>query len=176
MRFQRLAVLPVATAALALPLMFVTPANAASTAQRPPAASATTKPTTVAKPTKDAKPAKAVKPAKPVKPVKPTTKPKAVKVSFTATGSITAVDAAAGTVTVAVKGGTKELHRTTITVGVATDARVKLDDATVTLASLAAGQHVAITGTRVDTVFTAAKVNASTLDAPILPAVPTAGS
>jgi uncharacterized protein (DUF736 family) len=99
------------------------------------------------------KPAKA--PAKSAKPAKP------AKVNFAASGSVTAVNLDAGTVTVAAKGGTKDVKGTSVTVVVPSTARIVLDDASATLADLAAGYRITVTGTHVGTAYTATKVQAS---------------
>src|SRR5687768_10740558 len=67
----------------------------------------------------------AAKKAKPVKSAKPA---KPAKVAFTATGVVTAVDAGAATLTVAVKGGTKNVKGNTVTVVVPSTARITLSD------------------------------------------------
>ena len=99
-------------------------------------------------------------PAKPAKPEKPAKPVKQVKVAFTASGTTTAVDPAAGTVTVSAKGGTKDVRGRTVTVTVADTARIVRDDAPATLADLAAGDRITVTGTRAGTVYTALKVQA----------------
>lgn len=87
---------------------------------------------------------------------------KKVKTFFVATGVISSVDAAAGTVTVVVKGGSRDLHGTTQTFSVSPDAVIELDDATATLADLGAGDHASIRGTRnSDGSFTATRISAS---------------
>jgi len=83
--------------------------------------------------------------------------------------------ASAGSITVTVKGG-HPLFRLwalqngtagaagTITVTLAPEAVVKLDDQVATLADLTAGDHVSIRGTFADGTLTAVRVNASTPD------------
>jgi hypothetical protein len=99
--------------------------------------------------------AKPSKPAKPAKPVKP------VKVQFSASGTVKAVDAAAGTVTVVAKGGTKDVKGKTVTISVPSAVRIQLNGARKKLADLGAGFRITITGTRVGSVYTAAKVQAT---------------
>ncbi len=100
------------------------------------------------------------KPAKPIRPVKPAKPAKPVKVTFTAAGAVTGVDAAAGTVTLVARGGTKDVRGHTVTVLVPGTARIVLDDAPATLADLTAGFRITVTGTRAGTVHTASKVQA----------------
>ncbi len=79
---------------------------------------------------------------------------------FSATGRV--VEVGADSVTVAVKGGTRALHRTTTTFGVADDARITRDDAPAALSELQAGDHVAMQGAKaVDGSYTATRINAS---------------
>jgi phage baseplate assembly protein gpV len=103
--------------------------------------------------------AAAKKPEQP-KPAKPTKAP-VKKVNFQASGSITKVDTAAGTLTVAARSGTKDVRGKTVTMKVAADARIVLNGKKVKLDVLAAGQKVSVTGTRVDAAYTAAKIQAA---------------
>ena len=81
---------------------------------------------------------------------------------FTATGVVTAVDAGAGTVTIADKGGSRELHGTTVTIAVSATTKITRDDASATLADLQSGDHVAANGLRgSDGSLNAKHVNAS---------------
>lgn len=86
---------------------------------------------------------------------------KPAKVAFTATGTITAVDTTAGTLTVAVKGGTKDVRGKTVTVAVGATTRIRVGGARKTLADLAAGYRVTVVGARQDTAYTAGLVEAS---------------
>jgi hypothetical protein len=89
----------------------------------------------------------------------PVSKP--AKVAFTAAGTITAVDTAAGTVTVAAKGGTKDVRGKTVTVAVGSTTRIRVGGARKTLADLAVGYRVAVVGVRQDTTYTAGLIEAS---------------
>ena len=85
-------------------------------------------------------------------------------VTFTATGVVTAVDPVAGTLTVADKGGSRDLHGTSVMVTVAATTSVEVDDAAATLSDVNVGDHVAANGVRsVGPVFTARHVNAETV-------------
>ncbi|MBB2946943.1 hypothetical protein FB565_006711 [Actinoplanes lutulentus] len=97
---------------------------------------------------------------------KPTATPtkssgKKVKATFSATGTVTAVDAAKGTVTVAVKGGTKDVKGRTVTIGVPSSVRILLNGKKVAVSALAAGNKITVAGTRIDAAYTATKVQAS---------------
>jgi hypothetical protein len=94
------------------------------------------------------------KPAKPAKPPKP------VKVNFTAEGTVTAVDAAAGTVTVAAKGGTTDVRGSSVTIAVPATTRIVVNGARGALADLAAGFRITVTGSRAGTDYTAGKIEA----------------
>ena len=136
------------------------PALSATTAVAAPGGSA--KVTAKAKPAKPAKPPMPGKAAKPGKGAKP--------VNFVATGVLTAVDVAAGTVTVTVKGGTVDVRGRIVTFAVTAKTRVSLNDTVVTLAELTAGNRVSVHGTRVGTGYTVVKVNAT---APVASPEPT---
>lgn len=101
--------------------------------------------------------------AKAPKPVK-TRKP----VQFAASGKVTAVDAAAGTVTVQAKGGTKDVRKRTVTVTVAGNARIKINDKVGTLAAVKPGAKITVTGTRSGDVYTATRVQVSQRTAPVV--------
>jgi hypothetical protein len=92
-------------------------------------------------------------PAKPAKPAKP--------VKFAASGRVSAVDGAARTITVVVKGGTSDLRGTTTTFSLAPAARVTVNDSQAALTDVQAGYKVAVQGDKVGSVYTAARVNAS---------------
>jgi hypothetical protein len=83
------------------------------------------------------------------------------KSSFTATGTITAVDQAAGTVTVAAKGGTKDVRGKTVTVSVGATTRIRVGGAGKALADLAAGYRVTVVGVRRDSTYTAGRIEAT---------------
>ncbi|BEL02236.1 hypothetical protein Q0Z83_004270 [Actinoplanes sichuanensis] len=83
------------------------------------------------------------------------------KTPFQASGTVTGVDAAAGTVTVAARSGTKDVRGKTVTMTVAADARIVLNGKKVKLAALAAGLKVSVTGTRTDTAYLAGKIQAA---------------
>ncbi|MFI7601895.1 hypothetical protein [Actinoplanes sp. NPDC049681] len=86
---------------------------------------------------------------------KPTKTPKAQKpVRFTASGTVTAVDAEAGTVTLVVKGGTKDVRKSTLTVTVPAKASVRVNSKKATVAALAAGFRIEVTGRRAGAVYT----------------------
>lgn len=71
-----------------------------------------------------------------------------LRMKFTAVGKVVAVDAAARTVKVKVKGGDHGLHRGTVTLAVATDAVVRRNGVLVGLDAVQPGDHVALKGTR----------------------------
>ena len=111
-----------------------------------------------------------VQKAKAPKPVK-TKKP--VRIPFAASGKVTAVDAAAGTVTVQAKGGTKDVHKRTVTVTVASNAKIKINDKVGTLAAVQPGAKITVTGTRSTGVYTATRVQVSQRTAPVVTPSPT---
>ncbi|HEY0000656.1 MAG TPA: hypothetical protein VGB74_09390 [Actinoplanes sp.] len=80
---------------------------------------------------------------------------------FEATGTVKAVNAAAGTVTVAVKGGTKEVRGKTVTVKVPPTVRIVVNGARKTLADIGTGFQIAVGGTQTGTVYLATKVTAT---------------
>lgn len=83
------------------------------------------------------------------------------KVAFSATGTVTAVDAAKSTVTVAVKGGTKDVRGRSVTVSVPSSVRILLNGKRIQVSALAAGNKITVVGTRVDAAYTATKVQAT---------------
>jgi hypothetical protein len=89
---------------------------------------------------------------------KPAKAPKPVKV--TAAGTLAAVDAAGSTVTVTVKGGTKNLHGTTTVFRVAVSTRITRDDTVTALGDLRTGDAVSVQATKTDTGYTASRINA----------------
>jgi hypothetical protein len=93
---------------------------------------------------------------------------------FTAVGTVLSVDPVAGTVTLADKGGSKDLHKTTVTV--LTDAKTKIvrAGAKATLASIVAGDHITAVGTRTTAGLLASHVNvAAAKPAPTTTTTPT---
>ena len=100
-----------------------------------------------------AKPSKPSKPTKPVKPIK--------RVSFSYNGTLTAVDAAAGTVTIKVPGGgQKALRSAKLTLTVPASAAVRRNGAVATLGELVVGDKLQVKGDRVGTVHTVRRVSA----------------
>jgi hypothetical protein len=144
MRSRRLVALSIAGALALGPVVLAVPAHAAATS--PGAANVAT----VSK----------VKNSKAVAAKAKATARKAAR--FNATGNVVSVDAAAGTLVVAVKGGDAGLRRRTVTVAVDPGARISLNDAAATLADIPAGAHVKVGGTRSGESLRALKVNAST--------------
>ena len=86
---------------------------------------------------------------------------KPVKVAFTAIGTITAVDTAAGTVTVAAKGGTKDVRGKTVSVAVGGTTRIRVGGGGKALADLVAGYRVTVVGVRRQTTYTASRIEAT---------------
>ena len=112
-----------------------------------------------------AQPASVARPASVLKAAPKTTRiTKPVKtVRFEASGTVTALDDAAGVVTlqarVTFKNGKRTVKKTVITtVTVAANARIVVNGAKATLASVAVGQRIVVTGTRSGTDYTATKV------------------
>ncbi|GAB1693704.1 hypothetical protein [Krasilnikovia sp. M28-CT-15] len=91
---------------------------------------------------------------KPSKPKKPK------KAVFEGRGSISAIDVDAATVTVVVKGGTKNVRHRTVTVSVSPTARIKRNGAKASLASLAVGDRIEMKGTRAGEVYTVSRIQA----------------
>lgn len=86
---------------------------------------------------------------------------------FTAAGVVTAVDTTNNTVTLADKGGSKDLHGKSVTVSVSPTTKVTRNDAPATLADVQVGDHVAANGTRgADGALNARHVNAESAPAP----------
>jgi hypothetical protein len=93
---------------------------------------------------------------------------------FTAVGTVVSVDAAAGTVTLADKGGSKDLHKTTVTVLTNAKTKIVRAGAKATLVSIVAGDHVTAVGTRTTAGLLAAHVNvAAAKPAPTTTPTPT---
>jgi hypothetical protein len=82
------------------------------------------------------------------------------KTKFAASGTVTAVDAVAGTVTMKVKGGTKDVRRATVTITVPSSARIVVNGGRRPLADIAAGYGISVTGTHDDATYTASRVEA----------------
>jgi hypothetical protein len=83
---------------------------------------------------------------------------KAHPVPFTAVGTVAGLDTTAGTITVAVRSGTRGLRGTTLTATVTSSARIIANDTAITLAQVAVGNTVTLGGTRSGTAFTATRV------------------
>jgi hypothetical protein len=83
------------------------------------------------------------------------------KVAFAATGTITAVDAAAGTVTVAAKGGSKDVRGKTVTITVVAGTRIRLNGKSKSLGELAAGDRIAVAGVHQSTGYVATRIEAT---------------
>jgi hypothetical protein len=101
-----------------------------------------------------AQPTSAAAHSKPAKPAKP------AKKNFSASGTVTAVSAADGHVTVAAKGGTKDAKGHTITVTVPSNVRIVVNGSRKTLADVGVGYQITVIGTHAGTVYTATKVEA----------------
>lgn len=86
-------------------------------------------------------------------------KGKSKPAKFSASGRVTAVDA--GTITLYVRSGTKDVRKQTITVSVAGDALVRVNGRRAALSAIAAGYKVDLTGRSTGTGWTATKVVAS---------------
>ncbi len=100
---------------------------------------------------------------------------KAAKLSFALGGALTAVDAAAGTVSFTVQGGhDKTLRGTVVTVKVTDTTKISRDDAPATLPDLLSGDHVSVKGASVNGVRTASRVSADAPEAPDAPESPDA--
>jgi hypothetical protein len=118
-------------------------------------------------------PTAAVAAAKPASPAaasraladRPAPKPgktrKPVRTSFVATGVVTAVDVAAGTVTLRAKGGTRDVRRRTVTVAVPDTARVVVNGKRAAPAVIIAGAKITVNGFRSADVYTAIRVRVS---------------
>jgi hypothetical protein len=92
---------------------------------------------------------------KPTKPAKPA---KTVKV--TATGTLTAVDATGNTITVTIKGGSKDLRASSTIFTVLTGIRITRDDTPATVADLQPGDHVSVQGQKSNAGYKATRINA----------------
>ena len=140
MRLRRTAIAAVLTAGLVVPAL----STAAMAYAQPSSAG---KPSAVTK--ASPKPTKATKPVKAVR--------------FEASGTVGAIDAITGDVTlqtkVTVKSGKKTTKKTIITkVTVAANARIVVNGAKATLANVGVGHRIVVTGTRSGFVYTATKV------------------
>lgn len=129
----------------AMVLGLTAPAAVAASAHEPnvskkPASAATNKPTKVAKVAKIKKNAN----------------------KFVNAGTVTAVNAAAGTITFTVQGGRdKALRGNPLTVLVTATTKIHRGEAVATLASVLVGDHVNVKGTKAGAVYTATRVSAS---------------
>ena len=91
---------------------------------------------------------------------------KPAKTSFVLGGTVTAVDAAAPTISFTVNGGRdKALRGTVVTVKVADTAKITREDSAATLADVKPGDHVSTKGVTLDGVRTASRVSAEASDA-----------
>lgn len=94
---------------------------------------------------------------KPARTTKATTKPAPVR--FAAVGTL--ASASADSIVLTVKGTSKNVRATSLTISVPATAKVTRNDVVVTLADLLVGDHVAVAGTKGTTgVLTAQLVNA----------------
>jgi hypothetical protein len=96
-------------------------------------------------------PTTSIPPTRPAKPGLPT---------FAVTGTLTAVNAAARTLTLVTAGGLAGMAGATVTVRVAADARIMVGKVRASLAQVRVGHRVTISGVRQGKVFTATSVNA----------------
>ncbi|MDX6229597.1 MAG: hypothetical protein QOI76_2987 [Frankiales bacterium] len=78
---------------------------------------------------------------------------------FTAVGTVLSVDVAAGTVTLADKGGSKDLHKTTVKVLTTAKTKIVRLGVEATLANIVAGDHITAVGTRTTAGLLASHVN-----------------
>ncbi|WP_199509647.1 hypothetical protein [Nucisporomicrobium flavum] len=138
MRIRRTAVAALLAAGIVVPAVSAA-AMAAQPAAKAPGSASAFKATP--------KPAKTSKAHKPVR--------------FTASGTVTAVDAQAGTVTLLAKGGTKDVRKRTVTVVVPAKASLRVNGKKVTLSGVAAGQRIEVVGRRTGDVYTADVVRVS---------------
>ena len=100
---------------------------------------------------------------------------KAAKLSFALGGTLTAVDAAAGTVSFTVQGGYDKTPRGTVVAVKVTDTtKISRDDAPATLSDLLPGDHVSVKGASVNGVRTASRVSTDAPEAPDAPESPDA--
>jgi hypothetical protein len=150
MRLRRTAVAALLAAGIVVPAV-----STAAVAFAQPA----TKTATAQKSSPKASPKASPKPSKTKKPV---------RTPFTASGKVTAVDAAAGTVTVLATGGTKDVRKHTVTITVTSAARFKINSRTGTLAAVSVGAKITVTGTRSGSTYTAARVEVSQKKSPVI--------
>ncbi|UQU61699.1 hypothetical protein COUCH_21915 [Couchioplanes caeruleus] len=139
MRIRRTAVAALLAAGIVVPAVSAAAMAAQPAAKAPGAAASAHKATP--------KPSKTAKTPKPVR--------------FTASGTVTAVDAEAGTVTLLAKGGTKDVRKRTVTVVVPAKASLRVNGKKVTLSGVAAGQRIEVVGRRTGDVYTADVVRVS---------------
>ncbi|MEU8609949.1 hypothetical protein AB0C29_18360 [Actinoplanes sp. NPDC048791] len=104
---------------------------------------------------------------------KPNKTKKPVRTPFAASGKVTAVDAAAGTVTLLASGGTKDVRRQTVTVTVPGSLRVVVNGKRTTLKTVAVGARITVNGTRVGTAYTATKVSVTQKKGAVVKPTPT---
>jgi hypothetical protein len=98
---------------------------------------------------------------------------KPVRTPFVAGGTVTTVDVAAGTVTLRVRSGTKDVRKRTVTVTVASTARVLVNGKRSALNAVTAGALVTVIGRRSEGVYTANKVLVSQRSRPVVTPEPT---
>lgn len=114
--------------------------------------------------TKAAEAKAAHKPEHPAKPAKAKAKAKAKHEHnlFVNAGTVTAVDATAGTLTFTVRGGRdKALRGKPLTVTVTATTKIRRNDADAKLAAVVVGDHVNVKGTKKAGVYTATRIAAS---------------
>jgi hypothetical protein len=104
---------------------------------------------------------------------KPIKTRKAVRTPFAATGKVTAVDAAAGTVTLLATGGTKDVRKRTVTVTVPASVRIKAQGQRITLATIVVGAKITVVGKRAGGSYTATHVQVSQKVRPVVKPSPT---
>jgi hypothetical protein len=90
----------------------------------------------------------------------PPTRPAKPGMAFTTTGTVTAVNAAARTVTLVTAGGFTAMAGATVTMTVATDAKILVGKVRVSLAQVRVGHRVTISGVRKGKIFIATSINA----------------
>jgi hypothetical protein len=146
MRMRRTAVAALLAAGIVVPTMATAAAAVAQPAAHPAAA-------------QRAKDKVAVKPGKTRKPV---------RTPFAASGRVTAVDAAAGTVTLLAQGGSKDVRKRTVTVAVPSTARVVINGKRGALSAVTVGARITVNGTRSAGVYTASKVQVSQKAGPVV--------
>jgi hypothetical protein len=87
--------------------------------------------------------------------------PKASTDTFAVTGTVAAVSAGGGTVTLKVKGGSGSMLGRTVTVKVPTGVKPVVNGKTTTLAKISGGYSITVNGTAAGMTYTATKVVAT---------------